>query len=104
MYETNNENLKDTKSTHSCPTISGVFIDARRVAPNPPSKLGLNPMYTAEMLDTKAVVLRKRWCEVEKMASSFRLLLIYLICLESLASSTSFEVCKGARKLAMWRL
>ena len=59
MYETNNEHLRDTISTHSCPTTLGVLVQVRRMAPNPPYKLGLKPRYAAEMVDAKAVIVKE---------------------------------------------
>ena len=65
MHKTNNEQLKDVISTHSCPTTLRVLANVRRVASNSPSILGLNPRYAAEVVDPKAVLVRElmecRW-------------------------------------------
>ena len=59
MHKSNNEHSKDTICTHSCPTALRAFVDVRRVAPNPPSKLGHKLRYAAKMVDPKAAVVRE---------------------------------------------
>ena len=58
-YKTINEHLEDTISTYSYPATLRVLVDIRRMAPNLPFKLGLNPRYAAEKVDPKAVVVRE---------------------------------------------